>query len=66
MFNITVIATDQGIEPQSSSAVVSVHILDENEAPVFTASYKTFTVDENIAFGQVIGRVEASDGDEGS
>ena len=50
-FNLIVIAADKVKYPQSTSAEVTVFVLDQNDYPVATA--RTFSVPENREFGSV-------------
>ncbi|XP_062598426.1 protein dachsous-like [Saccostrea cucullata] len=61
---ITVIATDHGSPPQSSTATVSIAIDDVNDLePVFERSYYEGRVAENVAVGSCILTVSANDPD---
>ena len=60
---LVVTATDSGNPALSSSATVTIAILDANERPVIVDQY--FTVAENSADGTVVGTVMSSDVDAG-
>jgi hypothetical protein len=60
-FLLTVQATDNGAPTVlSSSATVTINLVDLNEAPVFLAP-TTFTIAENRSVGYVVGDVNAVD-----
>ncbi|XP_037658065.1 protocadherin gamma-B2-like [Choloepus didactylus] len=66
-YNITIVATDKGKPPLSSSATVTLHIGDVNDnAPVFHQALYTVHVAENDPPGASIAQVSASDSDVGS
>ncbi len=50
---------------REGEALVIVHVLDENEAPAFADSAYAFELPENVAGPVELGRVEATDPDEG-
>nr|XP_022912562.1 protein dachsous isoform X1 [Onthophagus taurus] len=61
---LTVIATDNGFPPLSSSATVHVTIHDVNDnEPIFDQSFYNVSVAENIAEGKCILKVSATDPD---
>jgi len=64
-FDIAVSVTDGGY---SDSATVQVRLTDINDnTPTFTQDIYTFpAVNETAAIGQVVGRVQATDKDDGS
>ena len=62
LFTFTVIAKDNGDNPQSSSASVIVRINDVNDvAPVFKDTKNAFGLDENKSPGSFVGKVIATD-----
>ncbi|XP_037003474.2 LOW QUALITY PROTEIN: protocadherin gamma-B4-like [Artibeus jamaicensis] len=64
--NVTIIATDRGKPPLSSSTTITVHIGDVNDnAPVFQQSAYLVHVPENNPPGASIAQVSASDPDLG-
>ena len=64
--NFTVRATDSGVPAQWSYADVSIQVLDENDnTPVFMDYESTVSVREDVAEGQVIIKVTATDEDDG-
>ena len=66
-YQFSVVATDNGTAPLSSSAVVSITILDENDIrPVFNQTLYNGQVPENAPADTSILQVFAADGDEGS
>ena len=65
-FALTIIATDHGIPPRSSTVLVVIHILDENDnAPVFTNKTFDFYLAENEPPDTYVGRLTAADQDKG-
>ncbi|XP_020137855.2 protocadherin gamma-B1 isoform X14 [Microcebus murinus] len=66
-YNVTIIATDRGKPPLSSSTSVTLHIGDVNDnAPVFHQECYVVQLDENNPPGVSIAQVSASDPDLGS
>ncbi|XP_006866316.1 PREDICTED: protocadherin gamma-B1-like [Chrysochloris asiatica] len=65
-YNITIIATDKGEPPLSSSTSVTLHIADVNDnPPVFHQDFYMVQVSENNPPGASIAHVSASDSDLG-
>ncbi|XP_021572410.1 protocadherin gamma-A9-like [Carlito syrichta] len=65
-YNVTIIATDRGKPPLSSSITVTLHIGDVNDnAPVFQQASYVVDVAENNPPGASIAQVSASDPDLG-
>ncbi len=65
-YRLTVVAEDYGISALSSSATVSINVLDENDHdPVFTSSSIVRQVVENSPVGTIVGTVTADDDDSG-
>ncbi|XP_008567705.1 PREDICTED: protocadherin gamma-B2-like, partial [Galeopterus variegatus] len=65
-YNVTIMATDRGKPPLSSSISITLHISDVNDnAPVFQQSAYLVHVPENNQPGASIARVSASDPDLG-
>lgn len=65
-YHLTIVAEDQGIPSRSSSANISIQILDANDnAPVFSNQSYTMYIKENEAPGKYIGTVHATDVDIG-
>ena len=65
-YSITVVCTDAGDPSQSASASLLIAVTGINEyAPQFDRVAYNFTVDENVAAGEVVGVVSAFDGDAG-
>ncbi|KAI4896769.1 hypothetical protein NFI96_025285 [Prochilodus magdalenae] len=65
-YNVTVIATDEGTPPLSSSTVITVHVSDVNDnAPRFPEPVINVYVRENSQIGAVIHTVSAFDPDVG-
>ncbi|XP_026886477.2 protocadherin alpha-4-like [Electrophorus electricus] len=66
LYNVSVIATDEGMPPLSSTAVVTVHISDVNDnAPLFAESFINVYVKENSPAGALLTVVTAQDNDVG-
>ncbi|XP_037531482.1 protocadherin gamma-A4-like, partial [Nematolebias whitei] len=63
-YNVTIIATDEGTPPLSSSSVISVHISDVNDnAPLFSEQEINLYVEEKSGAGTTIGLITAQDPD---
>ncbi|KAK3100154.1 hypothetical protein FSP39_015442 [Pinctada imbricata] len=61
---ITVVATDNGLPPQTATAIVDITIHDVNDLePVFERSYYEGRIAENVAVGTSILTVSATDPD---
>jgi len=66
VFALTLVALDSGTPRRTGSLSVSVAVTDANDhAPTFNATRYQFTASENLPPGSVIGRVLASDADDG-
>jgi hypothetical protein len=68
IYHLTVIATDMGAEPRTSTASLTIRITDINDnAPYFIAPSKTdFIIEEDNPIGYVIATVRADDADIGT
>ena len=67
LYNVTVTARDGGSPSLSSSAVVMVTILDENDSPpVFSQSVYSATVRENLPSNTTVFDLDATDADIGT
>lgn len=65
-YNLTIVASDNGVPPQQSICFVSVTVLDDNDnAPHFISPSYGQQIPENIGIDQSILRVEALDADIG-
>lgn len=65
-YAITVVATDHGDPPRSSTASVIIHVIDENDhAPVFANQTFDFYVSENEPPDSYVGKLVATDQDKG-
>ena len=65
-YNLTITASDQGLQPKESSLEVTIKILDENDnAPVFPTGTVTREITENIETGTRVYTVAATDVDSG-
>ncbi|XP_030251892.1 protocadherin alpha-8-like isoform X25 [Sparus aurata] len=63
-YNVTIIATDEGVPPLSSIAIITVQISDVNDnAPSFPGANISIYVKENSKVGDVIARTTAEDAD---
>ncbi|KAG7322674.1 hypothetical protein KOW79_014020 [Hemibagrus wyckioides] len=66
LYNVSITATDEGVPPLSSTAVLTVHISDVNDnAPRFPESSVSVYVKENSPAGALIASVSAQDMDFG-
>jgi len=66
VYDISLVCRDFGEPPRWVRRPVVVHVMDEDDnAPIFNANSYNFTIAENNPRGQVIGRVSASDADDG-
>ncbi|XP_018429359.1 PREDICTED: cadherin EGF LAG seven-pass G-type receptor 3-like [Nanorana parkeri] len=65
-YELTAYAVDRGIPPQRSPVRIQVAVQDVNDnAPVFPADEFEVYVKENSIVGSVVGRIKATDPDEG-
>ena len=65
-YTLEITCTDNLIAPLTDTAILSVTVLGFNEhPPVFTNSTYTFSVGELTSVGDMVGTVQASDGDAG-
>ncbi|XP_018548666.1 protocadherin alpha-3-like [Lates calcarifer] len=63
-YNVTIVASDKGVPPLSSTSVVSIHVSDVNDnAPRFAEPVINVYVNENSPVGAVIKTVTATDAD---
>ncbi len=66
LYNVIVQVTDRGEAPLSSTSVVMVTILDENDnKPVFSKAVYSVTIEENLPPNSPVIQVNASDRDTG-
>ena len=66
-YAITVVAVNPVDPNQNDSALIVLTVLDVNDSPpIFNSSSYRFTVAENSTLGTTIGRISASDADEGA
>ncbi|KAA0709829.1 Protocadherin Fat 4 [Triplophysa tibetana] len=66
-YSLKIIAEDSGIMPLSSTCVLSITVLDENDnSPSFPKSTLTVDVLENMRVGELVASVSATDSDSGS
>jgi len=65
-FSLTLVAMDSGTPSRTGCLSITVVVLDANDhAPQFNVTRYDFTTAENQPSGSVIGRVQATDADEG-
>jgi Cadherin domain len=65
-YAVTVLASDKGIPPRSSTATVVIYVADENDnSPILLSDNDVVYVEENSSAETVVGRVSASDADIG-
>uniref|UniRef100_A0AAY4CGQ0 Protocadherin Fat 4 n=1 Tax=Denticeps clupeoides TaxID=299321 RepID=A0AAY4CGQ0_9TELE len=65
-YSLKIVAVDSGLVPLSSSCMLSVSVLDENDnAPSFPKSTLTVDVLENMRIGEFVASVTATDSDSG-
>ncbi|KAI1888234.1 hypothetical protein AGOR_G00182930 [Albula goreensis] len=65
-YSLKIIAIDSGVVPLSSSCMLSVSVLDENDnSPSFPKAALTVDVLENMRIGELVASVTATDSDSG-
>ncbi|XP_057706809.1 protocadherin alpha-3-like isoform X6 [Corythoichthys intestinalis] len=63
-YNVTIVASDEGTPPLSSTSVIHIHISDVNDnKPLFSESIINVYIKENSLPGAVISKVTAVDND---
>uniref|UniRef100_A0AAY5EW03 FAT atypical cadherin 4 n=1 Tax=Electrophorus electricus TaxID=8005 RepID=A0AAY5EW03_ELEEL len=66
-YSLKIVAEDSGSVPLSSSCLLSINVLDENDnSPSFPKSTMTVDVLENMRIGELVASVTATDSDSGS
>ncbi|XP_016096583.1 protocadherin Fat 4-like [Sinocyclocheilus grahami] len=66
-YSLKIMAEDSGIVPLSSTCVLSISVLDDNDnSPSFPKSTLTVDVLENMRIGELVASVTATDSDSGS
>ncbi|XP_055033441.2 protocadherin Fat 4 [Misgurnus anguillicaudatus] len=66
-YSLKIIAEDSGIVPLSSTCVLSITVLDENDnSPLFPKPTLTVDVLENMRIGELVASITATDSDSGS
>lgn len=66
-YSLKIIAEDSGIVPLSSTCVLSISVLDDNDnSPSFPKSTLTVDVLENMRIGELVASITATDSDSGS
>uniref|UniRef100_A0A9J7YF42 FAT atypical cadherin 4 n=1 Tax=Cyprinus carpio carpio TaxID=630221 RepID=A0A9J7YF42_CYPCA len=66
-YSLKIMAEDSGIVPLSSTCVLSISVLDDNDnSPSFPKSILTVDVLENMRIGELVASVTATDSDSGS
>lgn len=64
---LNVIATDKGVPPLSSQALIEITVNDVNDnVPIFEEKFYNITVFENVTIPSVIAKIVAIDSDSGS
>ncbi|KAM6970694.1 protocadherin alpha-8-like isoform 3-T3 [Aplochiton taeniatus] len=64
LYNVTIVATDEGIPSLSTTSVIAVHISDVNDnAPYFSEPVINMYLKENSQVGVYVGVVKATDPD---
>ncbi|KAM9376296.1 protocadherin alpha-8-like isoform 2-T2 [Pholidichthys leucotaenia] len=67
LYNVTIVATDEGSPPLSSNRIITVHVSDVNDnAPRFVEPVINVYVKENSPVGSVIHTISAFDSDVGA
>ncbi|XP_066154165.1 protein dachsous [Euwallacea fornicatus] len=65
-FNLIVSAKDNGLPPQTATSQVTIEVLDVNDnEPTFAQEDYAFKIEENLARGTFVGRIQATDTDSG-
>ncbi|XP_041364066.1 protocadherin-like wing polarity protein stan [Gigantopelta aegis] len=65
-YEITVVATDNGLPPLKSNATINITVLDSNDNdPQFNMAQTTFHIPENETNGTLVATLNASDADIG-
>uniref|UniRef100_A0A8C9R1A2 Protocadherin Fat 4 n=1 Tax=Scleropages formosus TaxID=113540 RepID=A0A8C9R1A2_SCLFO len=65
-YSLKIIAVDSGLVPLSSSCLLSISVLDENDnSPSFPKSALSVDVLENMRIGELVASVTATDSDSG-
>ncbi len=66
-YSLKIMAEDSGIVPLSSTCVLSISVLDDNDnSPSFPKTTLTVDVLENMRIGELVASVTATDSDSGS
>lgn len=66
LYDITVLASDNGTPAATAESHVIVNVLDANDnAPVFEQDFYEFSVEENVPRNTIVGKVSAEDIDVG-
>lgn len=64
MYDVTVLASDNGTPIATAEAHVIVSVLDANDnSPIFTRESYEFSVEENVARNTILGTISATDAD---
>ena len=62
--NVTVVCSDQGVQPSSATATLLIEVVGTNEhRPVFSPNVYFFNMSEGARLGSLVGVVMATDGD---
>lgn len=66
MYDVTVLASDNGTPTATAEAHVIVNVLDVNDnKAIFTRDSYEFSVEENVARNTILGKISATDADAG-
>lgn len=66
LYDITVLASDNGTPAATAEAHITVNVLDVNDnAPVFARNFYEFSIEENVPRNTIVGKVNAKDADDG-
>ncbi|ENN79609.1 hypothetical protein YQE_00314, partial [Dendroctonus ponderosae] len=65
-YNLVVAAKDNGLPSQTATSQVTIEVLDINDNdPLFAEEDYAFKIEENLARGTFVGRIQATDADSG-
>lgn len=64
LYDITVLASDNGTPPRNATTHIIVNVLDANDNdPTFSRDSYEFTVEENVRRSTIVGTISAADAD---
>lgn len=65
-YNVTIVATDLGDDPNTAYITLVIKILDVNDnPPVFITPFPTYTISSDDPIGTIVGVIEVNDNDTG-